>query len=142
MISVRIAAAEKHKVLVVEQDSGVRRAIDDAVKGICNPSFAVLASMVFALLLEQRYDLVIIGTTLPGTLQGLDILHLIRALPGYQGVPVICLVGYLQGADLEEPVSEDPVQDVGAYVAAFTEHGWLRQVVRRLLISAASLQPG
>jgi len=136
-----ISPIGKPNVLVVEQDADSRLLIRDALKGVCNPSFAALASTIFARLLERPYNLVITATTRPGNMHSRDVLHIVKALPGYEYVPVIGIASNAPGAD-DEPPFADPVQGFAAYFSQRPTPVALRRTVLRLLPPVTRLQPG
>jgi CheY-like chemotaxis protein len=55
----------------------------------------------FPLLQEKQFDFVVVDINLPGDYNGLDILKILRRMPGYENIPVIAVSAYLLPGDRE-----------------------------------------
>jgi PAS domain S-box-containing protein len=51
---------------------------------------------------ENRFDFIIVDINLPGDYNGLDVLKILRRMPGYENVPVIAVTAYLIPGDTEK----------------------------------------
>lgn len=77
-----------------------------------------------ALARRQRYDVVLLDISLGGVRTGEDVLHELRKLPGYQGVPAVAVTAYALPEDRErflkagfdiylaKPFTEEQLRDV------------------------------
>ena len=118
------------RVLVIDRDSATQYRIRLVLKDLCQTSAAYTGGLAFHYLESQLNVLVITAMELPNGYSGQGLLHAIKAMEGYEHVPVI-------GMTTTQDRSEDPddVQRQGfdAYFHKPLDLQALRETVRRLL---------
>lgn len=92
---------QKPRVLVIGRYSGHHRLIHLALEDEYEVGHAYSGFLALTLLREQPFDLVISAVDLPREFSGRRMLKAVRALPGYEHLPVIGLVSEEQAAPSE-----------------------------------------
>lgn len=76
------------RVLLVEDDDINREFAIYTLSGICEVGVATTAQMALDMAKDLVFDAVLLDINLGRGITGLDVLHLLRSMPGYENVPV------------------------------------------------------
>ena len=117
------------RVLVIDRDSARQYQIRLALKDLCETSAAYTGDLALCYLESQMIVLIITAMDLPNGYTGQGLLHAIRAMEGYENVPVIGMA--TQGKS--EDQADVPQQGFDAYFLKPFDLPALRETVQRLL---------
>lgn len=114
----------KASVLVVDDDPKMRTLLQMLLASSCSLDLADDEQAALSMAEKNRYDVVIQDVNLGKKRTGIDVLHALRKLPHYEGVPVIALTAYGMPEDrqsllnagfdeyLSKPISEEQLHSV------------------------------
>ena len=72
------------------------------MKDLKEINFAAGFEQALPLLKSKRFDFIVIDINLQGDYNGLDILRIIRTMPGYEDIPIIAVTAYLLPGDMDK----------------------------------------
>ena len=72
------------------------------MKDLKEINFAAGFEQALPLLKSKRFDFIVIDINLQGDYNGLDILRIIRTMPGYENIPIIAVTAYLLRGDVDK----------------------------------------
>lgn len=76
------------------------------LKGICNVDHSVDGENALHMASSNQYDAILMDINLGGKMNGIEVLHELRNIPGYSNVPVIALTGYAMSGDKDRLLKE------------------------------------
>jgi len=118
------------RVLVIDRDSATQYQIRLVLKDLCETSAAYTGGLAFHYLESQLNVLIITAMELPNGYSGRGLLHAIKAMEGYEHVPVI---GMTTTGDRSEDPDDVLREGFDAYFHKPLDLQALRETVQRLL---------
>lgn len=88
--------------LYLEDQSDSQMLFSAEMKGLKEINFASGFEQALPLLKSKHFDFIVMDINLQGDYNGLDVLRIIRTMPGYQNVPVIAVTAYLLPGDTDK----------------------------------------
>lgn len=119
-------------VLLVEDDSASVDITKYFLQGICNIDSVDNGKDALLLVIEKKYDAILMDIDLTGDMDGLDTTKEIRKLPSYKNTPIIALTAFAMSGD------EEMCLEAGCshYIAKPAKRDVLRKMVTGALQSA------
>ncbi len=117
------------RVLVIDRDSARQYQIRLVLKDLCETSAAYTGDLALHYLESQLNALIITAMDLPNGYTGQGLLHAIRAMEGYENIPVIGMATRGRPEDR----ADVPRQGFDAYFLKPFDLPALRETVQRLL---------
>ena len=94
-------AAPAHHILVVDDNPNTRLLLTRMLRGYAAVATAATAREALDLAAAGSYDAVLLDINLGAGVSGEDVMHRLRALPGYAHVPVVAFTAYALPGDRE-----------------------------------------
>lgn len=88
--------------LYIEDQTDSQTLFKLQMEGLKSIKFANSFEQALPLLIDNKFDFVVIDINLTGDYNGLDILKIIRRMPEYDDVPVIAVTAYLLSGDIDK----------------------------------------
>ncbi len=91
--------------LYLEDQTDSQLLFSAEMKDLKEINFASSFEQALPLLKSKQFDFVVIDINLQGDYNGLDILRIIRTMPGYQNTPILAVTAYLLQGDKDKFIS-------------------------------------
>ncbi|MDP2365717.1 MAG: PAS domain S-box protein, partial [Ignavibacteria bacterium] len=101
-----IAAASKYKILYVEDDMIALKYIDTVLKSSYNIATAFTADLALELINKNKYDILMLDINLGKGIDGVELMQVIRRIPGYEATPIVAVTAYAASSDKAEFLSK------------------------------------
>ena len=95
------AASSEHRLLVVEDNPDTRELIAQRLGPVCQLELAADPEAAIALAEATAFDAFLLDINLTATLDGVDVLHALRAMPAYADTPTVAMTAYAMPGDRE-----------------------------------------
>ncbi len=96
-----LGPASKHRVLVVEDNAGMRDLIVGRLAASCEVEVAADPAWAIECAQNHTFDAFLLDINLTATQDGVDVLHALRALPQYAQTPAVAITAYAMPGDRE-----------------------------------------
>lgn len=94
------------KVLLVENDKTSANITQMTLKNVCNLDWAEEGEKAIELALSNQYSMILMDIGLGFGMNGIEVTHIIRNIPGYEKTPVVALTAFAMKDDKSYFLSE------------------------------------
>lgn len=91
-----------YEVLCVDDDETNNALVNFILKKFCKIDFAINDKIATELARKKKYDIILMDINLGYGKSGLDVVKLIRKIPGYEKTPIVALTAFAMKGDKEE----------------------------------------
>ena len=97
----RTVSSSDHRLLVVEDNADTRELISKRLEAMCDLELASDPEEAIQIAEDRVFDAFLLDINLTATLDGVDVLHALRAMPAYADTPTVAMTAYAMPGDRE-----------------------------------------